>query len=547
MLFHTFEFALFFVAVLALYWGLARHVRAQNALLIVSSYFFYGWWDYRFLFLVAFSTAMDYSAALMIERGRLTLGQRVRASLLALGAAFFFVTVRWDALHLTRAVAWADLLPRAFTGWRVFLLTLALVAVAWALYPWFGRMPEHRRRRCVITLSLCGNLGLLGFFKYFNFFADNLNVLFQTIFGYTLDSFTLHILLPVGISFYTFQTMSYTLDVYRKEFRAEESLLTMAAFVAFFPQLVAGPIERARHLLPQFVARRTISWQDCKEGAELIAWGLYKKMVVADNLARLVNETFKPYDTLQFTGMPEDGLRCLGAIYAFAFQIYGDFSGYSDIARGTARLLGFEIMVNFDLPYAATSPSDFWRRWHISLSRWLRDYLYIPLGGNRRGNVNANLMITMLLGGLWHGAAWTFVVWGAYHGALLVAYRVAGVGTERNAYSRPVTFCLWLVMFHLVCLGWLFFRAQHMSTVVAFLHAMALHPGGSPEAWAGLRTVLFYGWFLVSIEAFQYFTQRAAPLERLPWFARLNWWIVVILSLIALAPHTRTEFIYFAF
>ena len=270
-------------------------------------------------------------------------------------------------------------------------------------------------------------------------------------------------------------------------------------------------------------------------------------MVIADNVAPIVNDTFRPYDMLTLTTAPEDGLRCLVAVYAFSFQIYGDFSGYSDIARGTARLLGFDIMVNFNIPYAATSPSSFWQRWHISLSTWLRDYLYIPLGGNRRGNVYCNLMLTMFLGGLWHGAAWTFVAWGIYQGVLLVAYRVIGVRTEQKAYPRLVSFLMWLLMFHLVCGGWLLFRAQNMTTIMAFFQGIVFHPVGSPETWSAFKNLLFYVWFLAGLEAFQLFTHRASPMERLPWFARLNIWIMVIMSLLALAQHDRMEFIYFAF
>ncbi len=238
-------------------------------------------------------------------------------------------------------------------------------------------------------------------------------------------------------------------------------------------------------------------------------------------------------------------------VYAFAFQIYGDFSGYTDIARGTARLLGFKIMLNFDLPYFATSPSSFWRRWHISLSTLLRDYLYISLGGNRGGPgaVYRNLMLTMLLGGLWHGASWTFVLWGFYHGALLVVYRAAGVRTEQGGYPRWVLFLMGVLMFHLTCLGWLFFRAQNLWTVGVFLQSILLSPHGSPEAYALFRDIVFYGWFLVAFDVLQGLTEVGLlrPMGRWNWALRLNVWMLVLVSLAALTPQTPTTFIYFAF
>jgi D-alanyl-lipoteichoic acid acyltransferase DltB (MBOAT superfamily) len=403
--------------------------------------------------------------------------------------------------------------------------------------------------------------------------------------------------------------------------------------VSFFPQLVAGPIERASHLLPQFRKPRTLARADLRYGLWLIAWGLYQKMVVADNMARLVDATFAPYAAATtMTPVPEDGLRLLVVIYAFAIQIYCDFAGYTDIARGTARLLGFEIMLNFNLPYVARNPSDFWHRWHISLSTWLRDYLYIPLGGNRHGTFQTyrNLMLTMLLGGLWHGAAWTFVLWGAFHGFILVVYRGlsaswerwalawkeirsrAGFGRtrvatqtesaepfevdpvssrqkeksvslwrpiygggrffrtaalrdrqsgqplestnsvaereDRNLYlTSGVTIVQILIMFHLVCLGWLLFRAQNLATVSVFLRSIFLRPHWSPEAAEALWRLVFYGWFLVSFDLLRAWKGTLKPFEGWPWFARLNIWVFVMMSLLALAARGGHEFIYFAF
>jgi D-alanyl-lipoteichoic acid acyltransferase DltB (MBOAT superfamily) len=358
------------------------------------------------------------------------------------------------------------------------------------------------------------------------------------------------VILPAGISFYTFQSLAYTIEVFRRNVKAVERYLSLAPYLAFFPLLVAGPIERPAHLLPQFFRPRTVDWSTWRQGMWLIFWGLFKKMVVADNMARIVGDVFGPFDRI--TGpvvVPHDGLRLLLGIYAFALQIYGDFSGYTDIARGTAKLFGFDVMLNFNLPYAALSPSDFWRRWHISLSTWLRDYLYIPLGGSRGGTFMTyrNLFLTMLLGGLWHGASWTFVIWGAYHGALLIVYRLLGLRPEDRSYPRWANALMWIIMIHLTCLGWLLFRAKNMTTVVVFLQSILLHPHGSPEALAAARDIAFFGWFLILFQLIQHYAKELNPMGRWHWFVRLNVWIVVIMSLLALASTESREFIYFAF
>jgi D-alanyl-lipoteichoic acid acyltransferase DltB (MBOAT superfamily) len=287
-----------------------------------------------------------------------------------------------------------------------------------------------------------------------------------------------------------------------------------------------------------------------RQGLWLIFWGLFKKMVVADNMARIVGDVFGPYDhLLSYPAIPHDGLRLLFGVYAFAFQIYGDFSGYTDIARGTSKLFGFDIMLNFNLPYLALSPSDFWRRWHISLSTWLRDYLYISLGGNRGGTffTYRNLFLTMLLGGLWHGASWTFVIWGAYHGALLIVYRLLGIRPEEQQYSAWAKFLMWVVMIHLTCLGWLLFRAKNVATVAVFLQSILLHPHASPAAMDALRDIVFFGWLLMGFQVIQWLSKNLDPMARWHWFARLNVWILVMMSLLALASTEGRAFIYFAF
>jgi alginate O-acetyltransferase complex protein AlgI len=364
-----------------------------------------------------------------------------------------------------------------YAAWDVRFLFLLLASTAndYVVARALSRESRPARRKLYITLSLAGNLGLLGFFKYYDFFATSFSALCRSV-GVDVDAHVLRVVLPVGISFYTFQSLSYTLDVYRGKLRAEKSLLNFATFVAFFPQLVAGPIERPERLLPQFRHARPVTWPKLSTGTYLIAVGLFKKVVIADTVSKVADAAF----ALEHPSR----VQVLLGVYAFAFQIYADFSAYSDIARGTARCLGFELSRNFDMPYFAATPSEFWRRWHISLSTWLRDYLYISLGGNRGGRIRTylNLMLTMLLGGLWHGAAWTFVVWGGIHGAILCSYRLvedrARAFVERRA---PVVRALLRVVavvffFQLVCLAWLFFRADSLAQAGQFLGALATTP-----------------------------------------------------------------------
>ena len=557
MLFNSSTFLVFFLIVFALYRLSQRSLKTQNLLILLSSYFFYGWWDVRFLFLIVASTAIDYSAGQMISIGRISNTDRLKLTLFVMVSALLFLAMRWDAMDtvislqsISIDVDWANLWNNP-SGWKMTGIVGVVLVVANFLHAAAARLSENRRRRVFLTLSIVANLGILGFFKYFNFFANSLATALASGFGVTASSWTLDIVLPVGISFYTFQTMSYTIDVARKEIPASRNLTEFGAYVAFFPQLVAGPIERGKQLLPQFQKlRKKPDREALGESLWLITWGLFKKIVIADNMATIANATFAPYDALDLSSAPDDGLRLLVGLYAFAFQIYGDFSGYTDIARGVARLMGFKLMLNFNLPYCATSPSDFWRRWHISLSTWLRDYLYIPLGGNKGGNfaVYRNLSLTMLLGGLWHGPSWTFVAWGAYHGALLSIYRLIGLRTEQKKTASVFKrFLLWLLMFHLTCLGWLLFRAQNMTTIKVFLEGIFLKPFGSPETWENLSTVFFYSWFLILFQTIQFRTKDLLPHRRWPWFLKLNLWIFVIMSILTLASALDQEFIYFAF
>jgi alginate O-acetyltransferase complex protein AlgI len=338
-----------------------------------------------------------------------------------------------------------------------------------------GLAPE---RKPYLIVSVIANLALLGFFKYFNFFAGSAEQLVR-LFGVHLNPWTLRVILPVGISFYTFQALSYTIDVYRGQMHATSSYFDFLLAVLYFPHLVAGPIQRANSLLPQVTKPRSPSAEGILAGIHLIVWGYFKKVYIADNLAPIVDQLF----ALPHPG----GSQVLLAAYAFAFQIYCDFSGYTDIARGVAKLMGFEFMINFHLPYLARNPKEFWSRWHISLSTWMRDYLYVPLGGNRRGRTRmlVNLMITMVLAGLWHGAAWTFVLWGFYHGLLLVAYHIAWGGppvakAERILRRRSVVPLLSNLLsiaafFQLTTYGWLIFRAKSLGQL-AVMTAALLHP-----------------------------------------------------------------------
>ena len=325
-------------------------------------------------------------------------------------------------------------------------------------------------RKRLLWLSLGVNLGLLGFLKYYNFFASSLQVAFSGL-GFVLDDLTLNIILPIGISFYTFQTLSYTIDIYKQKIPAEKDPVKFFAFVSFFPQLVAGPIERASHLLPQFQKHRSFEEKNALGAFQLILWGLFKKIVIADNCALIVNEVFGNYQSF-------NSLEICFAVIMFAFQIYGDFSGYSDIAIGVSRLFGIDLMVNFRTPYFSRDIAEFWRRWHVSLSSWFRDYLYIPLGGSKVGRQMAvrNTMIVFLVSGFWHGANWTFIVWGALHSLFFLSLLL--MNRNRIHTNHLPTFLSkahlaglphMLLTFALVCFAWIFFRADSVSHALSII------------------------------------------------------------------------------
>lgn len=526
MLFHTYTFLLFFIIFIAFYLAARNNLRWQNIVLLLASYAFYAGWDERFLILIAGSTACDYIAGLGMAR----LGNVRREACKAAAGV----------LALSALV----LLPTFATSGHFLVLVAIGSALFLAAVFYLERRDTALRRRHYLTLSVILNLGLLGVFKYFDFFARSLYDLGQSA-GITLDPFTLNVVLPVGISFYTFQTMSYTIDVYRKRIPATTSILQFATFVAFFPQLVAGPIERAAHLLPQFAKRREVTWRNIESGATLFIWGLFKKAVVADHLAAVSDKVFANPEAYSAGDI-------VVALVAFTFQIYCDFSGYSDMARGIGRVLGFDIMLNFNLPYVARTPSEFWRRWHISLSTWLRDYLYIALGGNRGGAFKTyrNLALTMLLGGLWHGANWTFVLWGAYQGLLLVIYRMLRIDDHldklkgRGGTAVACNLLAWAVMFVLIVFGWLLFRATSVDHIVQMLSVFTTDMSLASSLWLDVARVLLP---LLFVQALQLLKNELEVLPVLPIWLRYHVGVFVIWCVIFGAARGTREFIYFDF
>ena len=472
MLFNSWEFALFFGIVFLLYHVLSQ--RPQNVLLLVASYCFYAWWDYRFLSLLLLSTVVDYTVALRMPRST-------------------------DA-----------------------------------------------RRKTLLLISVCTNLGILGFFKYFGFFVESAQHLFG-VFGLKLSASSLEIILPVGISFYTFQTMGYTIDVYRRRVAPTRDLLTFAVYVAYFPQLVAGPIERAQNLLPQFSSRRKVGPRQLSSGALLILIGLVRKVVIADGVAHVVNDAFASCQSAT-------SLQLMRACFLFSLQIYCDFAGYSDIARGVSRMLGIELMENFRHPYFAANITDFWRRWHISLSTWLRDYLYIPLGGNRgtRWYVFRNLMLTMLLGGLWHGAAWTFVAWGGLHGLALACHKFwLGLHSGRGRRAQPEPWYSvrrvgsWLLTMSVVLIAWVLFRSPDFHTAFEVMRGMFVWRGGFDATAlmlpAGMTCLLLF------LDLPQSVSGDQTVLLRWPWAARGVVYASLVLAVVFLRTGDHVPFIYFQF
>ena len=447
-----------------------------------------------------------------------------------------------------------------YASWNPKFLLL-IVLSTWVDF-WVGRKlaetHDQKQRRRLLWISIAVNLGTLAFFKYCNFFIASA-VAGLSAMGIETSITSLKIILPVGISFYTFQTMSYTIDIYRKRMNPTKSLQDFSVYVAFFPQLVAGPIERARRLLPQIETVGQTNRYD-SSGWGLIAIGCFKKVVIADNMAAIVDAVYADPSGAY-------GPAIWLATYAFAIQIYCDFSGYSDIAVGLARLMGIQLIQNFEAPYAAAGPSEFWRRWHISLSTWLRDYLYITLGGNRgsRWFTHRNLMLTMLLGGLWHGAAWNFVLWGAWHGALLIVFRAAfwnRLKSSMDALPGGTQVGLWIrriVFFHLVCIGWAFFRAESMVDCQTAFFSMINITNWDLSIWVTMVQKSGHaGWLLVSMGTCLavILSQMVWPVGsnrvvdgiwQLPASARLLFVSICLYAAALAAPEQAPPFIYFQF
>ena len=476
MLFNSIDFLIFLPIVLILYWFvLNKTLKIQNLIILLSSYFFYGWWDYRFLSLILLSTLVDYFVGLYLPK-----------------------------------------------------------------------QDSQKKQKLLLSCSVLVNLSLLGFFKYYNFFVDSWINLFSS-FGYEINSvWTLYIILPVGISFYTFQTMSYTIDIYKKKLKPTKDFIAFASFVSFFPQLVAGPIERAANLLPQILKQRKFMYQQLVQGSRLILWGMFKKVVIADSLAPIVDNIFSNYQN--FGG----ATLWLGAIY-FAFQIYCDFSGYSDIAIGTSKLFGFELRSNFKFPYFSRNIGEFWRRWHISLSGWFRDYLYIPLGGSYQGKTKSirNIFIIFLVSGLWHGANWTFIFWGLFHSILFIPSFIFNknrkfantVIAENTFLPTPREFFEVGTTFLLVTVGWVFFRSETIADSFGFLTSMILDFNlNQPVS----RKIIFYLIFLILVE----WTQRINERDLFYNFPKIIFQIFVIVCVILIIINFKIEsqqFIYFDF
>jgi alginate O-acetyltransferase complex protein AlgI len=451
-------------------------------------------------------------------------------NLLLLGAGYFFYGC-WD--------------------WRF----CGLLAFSTFTDYWCGRGVETgspRWRKLLLLTTLIINFSILGFFKYFNFFVDSAASLL-TAMGLHANPPVLRVILPVGVSFYTFQSIAYVVDVYHGKVKAEKNFLLYAAFVSYFPQLVAGPIERASHLLTQLREDRVVDEAKFASGLMLMLIGFFKKMAIADSISPMIEPCFLHPEHLK-------ALVLLKGIWLFSIQIYCDFSGYTDIARGVSRLLGIDLMENFNQPYFSRNITEFWRRWHISLSTWLRDYLYIPLGGNRYGTLKTyrNLMLTMIIGGLWHGANWTFVIWGTLHGVYLAGHKlmmtiwppkpVLKTG-DKNAVEpwTAWSFLMALCTFHLVMLTWVFFRAPDAHTAIEYLRGILTLRGGLSNAAGPVSTVAFYVLLLLLLDVPQYMKRSHTVMLTWPWLARGAAAGIMILLVLLLSPNHDTPFIYFQF
>ena len=475
MLFNSLEFLIFLPTIFCLYWFVfQKNLRVQNLLLLISSYIFYGWWDWRFLSLILLSTLIDYSVGLKI----------------------------YDSSNL-------------------------------------------KIKKSYLWISILFNLGLFGFFKYFNFFIDSWIDLLGA-FGYEHQStWTLNVILPVGISFYTFQTMSYSLDIFYGKLKPTKDFISFASFVSFFPQLVAGPIERASNLLPQILNNRVFKYEQGIQGLRLILWGMFKKVVIADSLAWGVDFVFNDFQSL------DGGVLLLGLLY-FSFQIYCDFSGYSDIAIGTSKLFGFELMSNFRFPYFSRDIGEFWRRWHISLSTWFRDYMYIPLGGSKVSKWLSvrNIFIIFIVSGFWHGANWTFIVWGLIHAVLYIPLFISGsnrryttsIVAENSWYPTVKELFQMGITFLSTMVAWVFFRSDSVIDGFLFILRMNTHFGVPSTNRSGILFILI----LVILEWIMRKDERN-PLHFNNKLIRYLLYLSIVITICLIGNSNNIEFIYFQF
>jgi D-alanyl-lipoteichoic acid acyltransferase DltB (MBOAT superfamily) len=527
MSFISWQYGLFLASVVLLYWQMPG--RTRIGLILAASYFFYGVWDVRFLALLLTSTTIDYYCGLAMVRERSALGRVFfTASLPFLWLGGYTIVTQQSGAVATWILGAAAAFPVFFTG----------------LYHLLWQRPESSQRKAFLLLSILTNLGVLGFFKYFNFFADNLETLLGLC-GFKAGWVLPNIILPVAISFYTFQSIAYAVDIYRNKAEPVRDFITFAAYLSFFPQLVSGPIERPNDLVPQFVKPSPFDWSNIHRGLKLLLVGLFKKLFVADNCALLAGYAFDPKVSI-------NGWWALLGVLGFTFQIYGDFSGYTDIARGSARLIGFHLNMNFRFPYFSRGPSDFWQRWHITLSSWFRDYVYIPLGGNRGSTwlTLRNLWITMLLAGLWHGASWGFVFWGAYYAALLTLYRLcpplSHLENPKDS-STGKTILAMSLMFFFTMIGWVLFRCPSLTGLGHWFGALgnwqfaAALPWIKPFCWLLLHIVP-----LLILQGLAWKGRDEVEIAHLPWPVRGIIYAVLIVA-VASSASGDVEFIYFQF
>ena len=499
MLFNSIEFAIFLPIVFLIYWAIGyAHIndqlklRFQNAFVVIASYVFYGWWDWRFLLLIAFTSFCSWGSGLLIAK-----------------------SVSSDS-----------------------------------------SVDGQKKAKFWTAANIVLNLFILAIFKYYDFFVRE----FGQLFGISTDCLLLRIILPVGISFYTFQALSYSIDVYRKKIEPTSDIVAFFAYVAFFPQLVAGPIERATNLLPQFQTNRKFSYDQAVDGMRQILWGLFKKIVVADNCATYVDQVWATYDT-------QAGSTLLLAAILFTFQIYGDFSGYSDIAIGTAKLFGIKLMRNFNNPYFSRDIAEFWRRWHISLTTWFRDYVYIPLGGSRpevpahiqnpdrykKLIIIRNTFVIFLLSGFWHGANWTFIAWGAYHALLFLPLILLGQNRKyTNQVAEGRLLPSWkecgqiLLTFFLAVFGWIIFRAETIGQAWDYICGICSHDLLSVPNHAGIHALFFNLTLLIIVEWIQRDKQHSLDIATIPAYLRYSIYFIISFIIFAFGGHT-VNFIYFQF